>query len=168
MPTYRQVPVNWVDCRARLFRKERNLNELISPKIAARTVQPRPERIFPTHPKPVGKEARFRLHDLRHWLRMRLWDRGERPPSTARRLLKSTTDDDDDPFRVQQPRWASDSRRAGLRIERSKLAGQFFDGLIHLPRTIGRTLRWPFVPIAFYKKRPSSRLASAAASEGTA
>jgi len=31
------------------------------------------------------------------------------------------------------------------------LAGQLFDGLIHLPRTIGRTLRWPFIRIAFHK-----------------
>ncbi len=37
------------------------------------------------------------------------------------------------------------------RIERSKLACQFFDSLIHFPRTIGRLLRRPFVRIAFHK-----------------
>ncbi len=62
------------------------MNELISPKIAARTVQPRPERIFPTRPKPVRKKARFHLRDLEHWLRTRVRDRGEARLGAAGRI----------------------------------------------------------------------------------
>ena len=100
MPTYSQGPVNWqVHCRATLFRKERNLNELVLPKIAARTVELRPRRILPTYPKPVGKRARFHLRDLRlrdleHWLRTRVRDRGEAllsPPAAFARVTTAKT-----------------------------------------------------------------------------
>jgi O-antigen biosynthesis protein len=37
------------------------------------------------------------------------------------------------------------------RIERSKLADQVVDGLIHLPRTIGRILRQPIIRAAYHK-----------------
>ena len=62
------------------------MNELIPPKIAARTVQLRPERIFPTHPKPVRKKARFHLHDLGHWVRTRVQDRREAGLGAAGRI----------------------------------------------------------------------------------
>ncbi len=63
------------------------MNELISPKIAARTVQIRPQRIFPTSPKPFGKKARFRLRDLERWLRTRVRDRSEARLGAAGRIL---------------------------------------------------------------------------------
>ncbi len=60
---------------------------MISPKIAARTAQIRPQRIFPTSPKPIGKKKRFRLRDLEDWLRTRVRDRSEARLGAAGRIL---------------------------------------------------------------------------------
>jgi Rhamnan synthesis protein F len=56
---------------------ERNLNNLASPKIAPRRVQLAPERIYPTHAKPVRKKERFKWPDLGAWMRRRILDRRE-------------------------------------------------------------------------------------------
>jgi hypothetical protein len=56
---------------------ERNLNSLASPKFAPRTAQLDPERIYPTHAKPVRKKKRFKLPDLGAWVRRQVLDRRE-------------------------------------------------------------------------------------------
>jgi hypothetical protein len=56
---------------------ERNLNNLASAKIAPRTAQLNPERIYPTQAKPVRKRKRFKAPDLVAWIRRRILDRRE-------------------------------------------------------------------------------------------
>jgi hypothetical protein len=53
------------------------LSDFTSPKIEARTAQFEPERIYPTQAKPLRQKKRFKLRDLRHWVRRRALDRRE-------------------------------------------------------------------------------------------